>query len=93
MECSNKLKTVNEYKKKTIVVKAIQWFKDGDHPFVFPYFSKKGIPIGKDREGWIDTLDGPKKIVSGDWVVTELSGEVHIYKPKTFQRIYEKMGD
>ena len=38
-----------KYRKKPVVIEAIQWFRMGDHP---------KVSLWKDGTGWIKTLEG-----------------------------------
>lgn len=79
------------FRKKPIVIEAIQWFKDGDHPAV------KRIPIELVNGCWavdqIETLEGPMNVIPGDWIITGVEGEHYPCKPDIFEASYELAGD
>lgn len=70
-----------KYRKKPVVIDAVQWFKDGDHPAVTAY------PDLKDG-GWIDTLEGGHIVTPGDWIITGVKGE-HYLCTDIFELTYE----
>lgn len=81
-----------KYRKKPVVIEAVQWFKDGDHPFV-----KKMIGNGHCRycglefntHGFIETLEGDIIACPEDWIVTGVNGEHYPCKPDIFEKTYE----
>lgn len=74
------------FRKKPVVVEAVQWFKFGDHPAVtsacpdFPGYTDKG---------WIETLEGGHYVTPGDWIITGVQGEHYPCKPDIFAATYE----
>lgn len=53
-----------KYRKKPVVVEAVQWFKDGDHP---------GVEL-QDSDfdrfyGYIGTPEDGYDVYSGDWII------------------------
>lgn len=96
-ECLN----MPKYKKKPIVVEAVQWFEDGDHPEV------KMIEMSRfdnrqrgDRRckrcdlvldgihGEIETLEGVHIVCPGDFIITGVAGEHYPCKPDIFEQTY-----
>jgi hypothetical protein len=90
-----------KYKKKPVIVEAVQWFEDGDHSHV------KMIPLdrfeerqGKDRRckrcdlvldgihGEIETLEGVHIVCPGDFIITEVEDEHYPCKPDIFEKTY-----
>jgi hypothetical protein len=71
-----------KYRKKSIVVEAVQWFEDGDHSKVKPWEEKAGY-------GWIKTLEGGHVVTPGDWIVKGIKGEFYAVKPDIFFETYE----
>jgi hypothetical protein len=69
------------YKKKSLTVEAVQWFKDGDHPAVF-----RGSDL--EASGYIDTPEGRLRVEPGDWVITGVAGEHYPCKPHVFAQLY-----
>jgi hypothetical protein len=68
------------YLKKSIVVEAVQWFKDGDHSAVI------AVPGG--TTGYIDTPEGRLNVEPGDWIITGVAGENYPCKPDIFKQLY-----
>ncbi|CAB4189843.1 hypothetical protein UFOVP1288_19 [uncultured Caudovirales phage] len=68
-----------EYR-KTATIRAVQWFKPGDHPAVEPY---------ADQHGWCPTLEGGHVVTPGDWIATGIKGEHWPIKPDVFAATYE----
>ena len=92
---------MTKYRKKAILVEAVQWFEDGDHPNV------KMIPLdrfenrqGADRRckrcelvldgihGEIETLEGVHIVCPGDFIITCVAGEHYPCKPDIFEKTY-----
>jgi hypothetical protein len=64
-----------KYLKKSIIVDAVQWFKDGDHPYVID---------GKVFNDW-----GYADVDPGDWIVTYKNGLVECWTPGRFECDFE----
>lgn len=74
-----------KFRKKPVVIDAVQWFKEGDHPAV-------GISRYTQvtrRLGVIQTLEGEMVVTPGDWIITGVKGEVYPCKPDIFEATYE----
>jgi hypothetical protein len=91
-----------KYRKKPVVIDAVQWHKDGDHPAVrrtsYTEVAQLLGTSGCSREepyyvwnalGIIDTLEGPHVVVPGDWIITGVKGEVYPCKNDIFRMTYE----
>lgn len=79
---------VNKYR-KTALIEATQWFKDGDHPAVrMSNDIAEAMATGKDVP-WIDTLEGGHIVTPGDWIATGVQGEHWAIKPDVFAATYE----
>lgn len=82
---------MGKFRKKPVVVEAMQFFYDGERvPGVF-YPPKS--EDGKTYEGdaYVVTIHGqPAYLQNGDWVITEPDGEHHYpCKPDIFEATYE----
>lgn len=78
-----------KYRKKPIVVDAVQWhgFEDGPHNLgVVPYNSP-----GDEGFGYIKTLEGGHIVTPGDWIITGVKGERYPCKPDIFELTYESV--
>lgn len=85
--------SVKRYRKKPVIIEAIQWFKDEDHPSVIPSMDddakcEKCNIVMKDH-GWIDTLEGGHIVCPGDWIITGIKGEFYPCKPDIFEATYD----
>lgn len=88
-----------KFKKKPVIIDAIQWFKNGDHPLVFYYRTPDldGQLLCKHcgdimhNHGWIDTLENGHIVCPNDWVITGVKGEYYPCKPDIFQMTYEQI--
>jgi hypothetical protein len=71
-----------KYRKKPVVIDAVQWFKDGDHPMVF---------TNDDGTHEIWTLEGNMRVTPGDYIITGVKGEHYPCKPDIFEMTYERV--
>ena len=83
-----------KYKKRPVVVDAVQWFKDGDHPAVHRgegYYRKEISPgiLYQSEKYYIKTLEGTLTVSPGDWIITGVQGEHYPCKPDIFEQTYE----
>ncbi len=72
-----------KFRKKPVVIEAMQWFKMGDHPQVIEA-TLSGMPICL-----IETLEGDHIVSPGDWIITGIKGEHYPCKPDIFEATYE----
>jgi hypothetical protein len=87
-----------KYRKKPVVVEAVQWLKHGDNDSVSRYTE---IVLDCDNEvcpicghvysehGLIGTLEGAHIVCPGDWIITGVQGEKYPCKPDIFVKTYE----
>lgn len=75
---------VARYLKKQVIVEAVQWFRQGDHPAVVP-------GPGPDGSGYIDTPEGRLRVDAGDWIITGIAGENYPCKPDVFEQLYTRV--
>lgn len=74
-----------KFRKKPVIITALQWF---------PGVEIEGV-ITPDRDGvtqfepYIDTLEGPHLVRSGDWIIVGIKGEKYPCKPDIFKATYE----
>jgi hypothetical protein len=78
---------MSKFRKKPVVIDAVQWFKPGDHPAVIlkshpNRYADPGVP-------WIPTLEGGHVVTPGDWIITGVQGEHYPCKPDIFAMTYE----
>lgn len=90
------------FRKKPVVIDAVQFFKYGDHPAVkVAYFDDSGkcrwvegdsdqINIYGCRKGhYIPTLEGGHEVSVTDWIITGVKGEQYPCKADIFAATYE----
>ncbi len=90
------MKKYQKYRKKPIVIEAIQWMKEGDHPAVtIPTWSHEGgstcSECGKPLDkihGIINTLEGVGRVCPGDYIIKGIKGELYPCKPDIFEVTY-----
>jgi len=76
------------YRKKPVVIEAIQW--TGDNFGVVGKFSESIFgPYGKESHLEINTLEGRMKADVGDWIIRGIKGEIYPCKPDIFEQTYE----
>ena len=85
------------YRKKPVVIDAVQWFKMGDHPAVVERnsYEKKAISSGityVTKVPVVKTLEGEHIVTPGDWIITGVKGEHYPCKPDIFEMTYEPEG-
>ena len=90
-----------KYRKKPVIIEAVQWFKDGDHPQVrrcevneFHEQTNGRTNIkgfGWDAHGICGTLEGKHVVTPGDYVITGVQGEIYPCKSDIFEATYEKI--
>lgn len=93
-----------KWRKKPVVIEAVQWFKHGDHPEVerAGRLSDAGLAPGKtgfpgaDGELWdwmamgvVGTAEGRHLVTPGDWIIKGVAGEFYPCKPDIFALTYE----
>ena len=81
-----------KFRKKPVVIEAVQWFKEGDHPNVVFMKSMGGQSWLSDK--WaIQTLEGWHVVTPGDWIITGVSNEQYPCKPDIFEKTYEPVNE
>jgi nicotinamidase/pyrazinamidase len=93
-----------KYRKKQVVVEAVQWWRPGDHPIVVhpvpvnvPVLEhgRDVAPTAAERAalpvGAIQTLEGWMLVRPGDFVIRGVAGEHYACKPDIFLKTYEPL--
>lgn len=77
-----------KYRKKPVVVEAVQW-NGNNHKEVIDFAENK---IWFDALGniWIATLEGDMVAKKGDYIIKGVQGEFYPCKPDIFAQTYEK---
>jgi hypothetical protein len=82
-----------QFRKKPVVIEAVQWHRVGDHPAVKPATMPQAAGLTPGvlwrQCGWIKTLEGGHVVNPGDWIITGVKGEMYPCKPDIFEAIYE----
>jgi len=90
---------IMKFRKKPVVIEAIQWFEIGDHKKVVPYYRTHAPKVCRifckkcdrtmDQHGWIYTLEGGHIVCPNDWIIKGVKGEFYSCKPDIFNMTYE----
>ena len=86
---------MGKYRKKPIVVEAVQWFKVGDHSAVEQWNNMDMRVCNQcsymmHSHGFCTTLECDMLVCVGDWIITEPDGKSHYpCKPDIFAARYE----
>lgn len=86
-----------KYRKKPIVIDAVQWFTHGDNPDVLPFNSMFDNPCCSEchhdfvEHGRVKTLEGEHIVCPSDWIITGVKGEKYPCKPDIFKMTYEEV--
>lgn len=78
-----------KYRKKPLVVEAVQWYPGMN----VPYIAEKGIRLPPDErigQVWDKLHEMEIEAKPGDWVVTGIRGERYVVKDGLFQELYEE---
>lgn len=83
-----------KYRKKPVVIDAVQWFPGVDIEGVIPISDGVSSSETADGSSWpayatIKTLEGYMMVSPGDWIVTGVMGEKYPCKPDIFEMTYE----
>ena len=88
-----------KFRKRPVVIDAVQWNGPGDHPAVAPYALR--IAHGEETSickecgtiynvhGYVKTLEGGHIVCPGDWIITGVAQEHYPCKDAIFRRTYD----
>lgn len=77
-----------KYRKKPVIIDAIQYLQDVNWKEVKTFAGDCLIPA--ERPNWaIKTLEGEMLITNGDYVIKGIQGEFYPCKPDIFAKTYE----
>ena len=79
-----------KYRKKPVIVEAIQWDGMNLHP-IEDDFVGRVLAVTTRDELIIETLEGAMKAAVGDWIIRGVRGEFYPCKPDVFAQTYEKV--
>ena len=83
-------KMVRKFRKKPVVIEAIQWFGDNWEELE-EFGSEREIVANPDGTLSIDTLEGVHTAKKEDWIIRGVNGEVYPCKPDIFKKTYEEV--
>lgn len=75
------------YRKKPVVIQAIQWNGDNDVD-VMDFMGSKSL-IKERGKLVIPTLEGEMQASKHDWIIRGINGEYYPCKPEIFHKTYE----
>lgn len=84
-----------QYRKKPVVIEAIQWRLEDDVNKIIEWLGDNLIQ--EERDGcavvgtWVKTLEGNMMVSYGDYIIQGVSGEFYPCKPDIFEKTYEKV--
>lgn len=84
-----------KFRKKPIVVEAVQFTGSGPLPPGVTMHTEYGIPTFDEFDSStatypvVRTLEGIMRVAKGDWVVRGIKGEFYPVKPDIFEATYE----
>ena len=89
---------MQKFRKKPIVIEAVQWFKEGDHSVVTQFRARnlhtcEGCGKEMYEHGKCPTLEGSHLVCPGDWIITGIKGEQYPCKDDIFRATYEPVED
>lgn len=86
-------KTIKKYKKKPVVIEAIQYTNDPDNLEKLRKFVICGFTKNKDNTLTVPTLEGEHIASIGDYIIKGVEGEFYPCKPRIFKKTYEEVSD
>ena len=87
-----------KFRKKPVVIDAVQFSTDGDFPlkdvmaFTKDLGSARLVKFGNDGNAIalvIETLEGDMTAIPGDWIIRGVKGEFYPCKPDIFAATYD----
>ena len=82
---------VEKYRKKPVVVEAIQWnIDEKTMKEVMKFMNKKTVQLSFGKL-IIDTLEGKMLVGINDWIIKGIKGEFYPCEPDVFEKTYEKV--
>lgn len=80
---------MQQYRKKPVVVEAIQWDGSIDSAYDIQEWAKGKIDFSKGRVAEIKTLEGIMTASPNDWIIKGVQGEFYPCKPGIFAETHE----
>ena len=82
-----------KYRKKPIVIDAVQFDPQGVWPAVIIPWKESSVQPRDCSWGYIDTLEGKMHVQAGDWIIRGVNDEHYNCKPDIFEKTYEKVDE
>jgi len=85
---------MTQYRKKPVVIEAVQWKGTIDSVIEMENFLNDGPQADFTQNPvpmFIETLEGRMRADVGDWVIKGVKGEFYPCKPDIFEATYEKV--
>ena len=79
--------TVKKYRKKPVVIEAVQYAVDASNKVEVLAFCGGSNPIADDID--ISTIEGRMRARRGDYIIKGVAGEFYPCKPDIFDATYE----
>lgn len=80
-----------KYRKKPVVIDAVQW--NGKNTKEIEDFVGADLKINPMGQEVIRTLEGDMKLTEGDYIIKGVNGEFYPCKPDIFAKTYEPVPD
>jgi len=77
-----------KFRKKPVVIEAVQWFPFQDWDVMAHHMGGR-IIVEPDNRLLIQTLEGDMRADDGDWIIKGIQGEFYPCKPDIFEATYE----
>lgn len=78
-----------KYRKKPVEIHAVQFDPRGIWPACIVSWDKESYRPRDTSWGYIETLEGKKHVMAGDWIIKGVQGEFYPCKPDIFLETYE----
>jgi len=82
---------IKSYKKKPVVIEAIQYTGDPDNIDELKEFVTCGFKTNKDNTLTVPTLEGEHIASIGDYIIKGVEGEFYPCKPRIFNKTYDEV--
>lgn len=83
--------SVRKFRKKPVVIEAIQYFPQENYEEVVSFIGKNASPENTENVLSVHTLEGVMTASPGDWIIKGVGGEFYPCKPDIFDLTYEEV--
>ena len=84
---------MKKYRKKPVVIEAIQYYGDNYNEILNFTGNKSLLSLKQSNEIIISTLEGNMIVSIGDYIIKGIKGEFYPCKPDIFEQTYELVGE